>query len=225
MIRPLAISKRNPPSKGLFLLTGKTVRSGFTLFELLLVLAVVAVLAGLAWPRLMGIIARQDVQSAAEQVRQRLDRGRVKAVEEAVTYQFRYEPYGDRFVLLPNEIVDDPDAESTSLSSTNELSTIDPPRIYQLPEGCQFYIQNSLSGETMNMERLPDEFNALIVNGATNSDVTWAPPILYYPDGTATSGVITIMDDKRNYIHLAVRDLTGAISVSQVSRMREGLGG
>jgi len=225
VIRTLVISKRTPPKKGLFQVPSKTLRSGFTLFELLLVLAVVAVLAGLAWPRLMGIIARQNVQSAAEQVRQRLDRGRVKAVEEAVTYQFRYEPYGDRFVLLPNEIVTDPDAESNSLSSSNELTTIERPRVFQLPEGCQFHVQNSLSGESMTMERLPEEFSALIVNGATNSDVSWAPPVLYYPDGTATNAVITVMDEQRNYIHLAVRDLTGAITVSQVSRMREGLGG
>ena len=44
-------------------------RAGFTLFELLLVLAVVSVIASLSWPQLMRYVRRQKVENSAEQVR------------------------------------------------------------------------------------------------------------------------------------------------------------
>ena len=46
----------------------------------------------------------------------------------------------------------------------------------------------------------------------------WSHPILFFPDGTASQGVVTITDGKGLKVTVSVRPLTGAVTVSQITR-------
>ena len=202
---------------------------GFTIFELLLVLAVIALIAGLSWPQLLGLLQRRDLQSSSELVRRELDLGRIKAVEEGLTYQFRYEPYGRKFVLLPYDLITTPESTSDVATLTQTAqNTTKLAHVYQLSEGCSFYVESSLTAdpnERVVAERLGDPWLQFIDTGMLERDVTWSAPILYFADGSATDGLVTIIDEKQNYVTLGVRGLTGSVAISDIERMRGVLGG
>jgi prepilin-type N-terminal cleavage/methylation domain-containing protein len=78
-------------------------RAGYTLMELLLVLAIMVVLASLAVPMIGPMFAGSRVDAASDLVRARLAEMRVRAMEEGRPYvlkasksRFRYEPADNR---------------------------------------------------------------------------------------------------------------------------------
>lgn len=204
----------------------RNVRSAFTLLELLLVLGVIVVLAAMSWPRLTGIMKRQSVLGNAEQVRQLCDRARVRAVEEGQTLQLRYEPHGRHYVLLPHEPVD-PGAQPSASTSGISPGAVPaaPYRVHQISEDCQFHVDSALvSGQKLEVERLADPWLAQLENGAAARDIAWSLPILFFPDGSATDGQLTVLDRDRRYINLSIRGLTGTVQVSPIEILAQRLG-
>lgn len=200
----------------------RRLRSAFTVLELILVLTIIVAMAGLSWPRISGFLQRESVMSDVETVRQVLDRARVEAIEDGMIYQFRYEPNGKKFVLLPYEIMNASDQESDSSSPSQTGSTESRQAIvYELSETCSFYNPTSLTGETVTIERLPEPWLEMIQNGTQHRDTSWASPILYSPDGTATDDVVVIADEDKRYISLSVRGLTGVVTTSRLAQLPE----
>lgn len=194
-------------------------RTGFTLFEMLLVLAIVSLIAGLSWPRLARRLQEHDLRSNAEQVRRVVDSARVKAIQQGVIYQFRYEPHGHKFLLAPYEL---PPPQQESPNTTFNAPPKSIGHIYELTETSAFFPPEQTLGNVMPLERLPPEFLSQIANGLMHQDVAWSPPILFHPDGSATSGHFYVRDTKAHRIRLAVRGLTGTVYVSKLEYLPEG---
>src|SRR5262245_9272864 len=74
---------------------------GYTLFELLVVVAILATLVAPAWPALERFYLEYRVRQAGQLVQARLAGTRVHAVDTGFDYQFRFEPEGQRFLVLP----------------------------------------------------------------------------------------------------------------------------
>jgi len=72
---------------------------GFSLLELLIVLAIVVSVAGLAIPAMRGPLDKARLTSAAKDVRAMLAKARALAIREGTAVQFRYEPGGSRYVI------------------------------------------------------------------------------------------------------------------------------
>lgn len=196
-------------------------RSAFTFIEVLLVLTIIAAVAALSWPKMSRFLQRESVMANAEQVRQLLDHARVQAVEDGVTYQFRYEPNGQKFVLLPYELLTTSASQTAADVQTDTASNLTQAIVYELSEDCYFYTPTVLSGEAIIMERLSDPWLELIQDGTLHRDVSWSSPILYSPDGAATDGAVTVADVDRRYISLSVRGLTGAVVTSRIDQLPE----
>ena len=180
-------------------------RSGFSLIELLIVLAIIMAIAGLAWPSFQNSLRTHQLKSDSERVRDFLSRGRIEAIDSGVIYQFRYEPSGTYVVLVPWEQVDESEEGGGPIL-----------RRYSdgVDEGLSF---RAVGGDVSTVsERLEnDAFNGLDA-AATLSQVSWSEAILFYPDGTADGGSFELVDDKNQYVTLDVRGLTGAASVSEI---------
>jgi prepilin-type N-terminal cleavage/methylation domain-containing protein len=207
-------------------LSGRRQRRGFTLLELILVLTVVVTLASLSWPRLTRFLKQQSVQGNAEQVRQLLDRARIRAVEEGRPLQVRYEPHGRHFVLLPLDPVDPNGTPAATTTTIRQPTTAGEPfRVYELSEDCQFHIDSSLlTGEQTVIEQLGDAWLNHLENGLLARTVGWSAPIVYYPDGSSTDGLLTVMDQSRRYVKLSVRGLTGTVVAAPLAVLPEVLG-
>jgi prepilin-type N-terminal cleavage/methylation domain-containing protein len=99
-------------------------KSGFSLLELIVVVALLSVFAAMVAPNVINQVRENEVAQAAESVREVIAEARSLAIDSGVDYQFRYEPNGQNFVVLPRELEPD-DANSTdSDSNTGNYSRL-----------------------------------------------------------------------------------------------------
>lgn len=180
---------------------------GFTLIEVLLVLALLIVLSAITWPSLGRMIARQDVERGVSDVHVLLATARVRATDVGATYQFRYELGGRNYVLIPADpaelvaVADSPVTDTATAASTAWK------RSGQLPESVTF--QQS-AGNMVLGDPIAPELLAGLDRGDELSRAAWGPAILFHPDGTATDSSFLITNDDEESVTFTIRGLTGA---------------
>jgi prepilin-type N-terminal cleavage/methylation domain-containing protein len=203
-------------------------RFGYTLLELAVTLAIVVVLASLTWPALLGYMGERTIREEAHRVRIEAAGARIKAIDNGLTYQFRYEPGGRWFVVLP---YDRPDVGSGTAAAASGAAATPAPSAPivsgELPERCRFEFPletNPAHGgqQPITTERLPEEWLALVPEGALLQQASWSPAIRFFPDGTADDATLAIIDEEGRKAEIWVRGLTGTVEAGQV-RMEAGL--
>ncbi len=197
------------------------VRRGFTLVEMLLVLTVLLILAGISYVVLSTQYDEYALKDATEQVRTNLANTRNLAVESGVTYQFRYEPNGRRYVIIPYEVDSDAISDSQDPRSSGTGSLAQRYRMIssQLPKGTTFAKADDpgVTSATEQVIPIAKEFLQAMPNPTALQGVGWGNPILFLPDGTATATTFRVQDEKKRYRELSVRELTAAVSVGPVT--------
>ena len=78
-------------------------RQGITLLEILLVLGLLALAAGLSLPAIMGFVRDKALRSGADAVRSALQSTRLRAMERGEAYSWRFEPGGRWFAAVPRD--------------------------------------------------------------------------------------------------------------------------
>jgi len=104
-----------------------TERRGFTLFELVVTLAVIAVMAGIAVPLSRHLMADTRVTAASDMVRARWTDTRAKALQEGRPYVFEVIQNSGKFKVRPADQADGG-------------------REYELPQNIHFQFANGQSG-------------------------------------------------------------------------------
>lgn len=199
-------------------------RLGYTLMEMLLVLIVVGVILAVAWPNVARLSGQQKLMDSSEKVRTLMASARVHAIDSGLVYQFRYEPGGHYFVVVPFEREFEgvsPNARgtgtATGLGRFSKASGM-------LPDGVTFAAPTLLnpggSGAAatapgMGQKLSPDSLSGLLNAGKLES-VSWSGPILFQSDGTAADATLELVDKRHQRITLQVRGVTGAINVSRI---------
>ena len=188
-------------------------RAGFTLLELLLVLAVLVTVASLSWPRMMRYIEENSLKQNVETVRRELAATRILAIKSGLTYQFRFEPTAQGFVILP---FDRPEIVATDEkpTSSTKVKTI----VGHLSSDSQFEPATDKTGKSLGGQRLDDLWLALLKNGALYTETIWSQPILFRPNGESQDARLVIRDKVGNTIELTVRGLTGGVRVERMRR-------
>ena len=199
--------------------------AAFTLVEMLLVLGVLAVITAVAWPNVIKLTRQQTLLDASDKVRSVAASARVHAIESGLIWQFRYEPGGQHFIVVPFEREVEainpntrgagvasglgrfskaagtlPKSVSFAASGTIGSSTTAPPPTAAMGGGQQIS-SDALSG-------LPD--------AGKLSAVAWSAPILFYPNGSAGDVVVDLIDRQHQYVTMRIRGVTGAVSVSRL---------
>src|SRR5436305_12544271 len=155
-------------------------RRGFTLLELLLVLAIIVIAAAAVAPSLRGTMRNTALKAAASTVRAELTRAHVMAMRTGRIHMFQYELGGTKHKLEPYIGADDAleskdgDASSVPMPTTHNHPAKEP----ALPEGTKF----AMGDATMESraQRVEEE-----IMGMGGAGVTWSRPILFYPDGSS----------------------------------------
>lgn len=203
----------------------KNHRSGFTLVEMLLVLGVLVVFAGMTVPSVMRMFQQQKLTGAAERVRGAIASARFRAIESGLIYQFCFEPGGTRFVVVPFE----PDHAVAKTGGQTGPVTIQGRASGALPKGLTF---SSISARTSTSSTLAVAPSTMSVapshklpagsfqglpNAGDLASASWSAPILFHPEGSANSDIeLRISDTRGQYIRLNVRAFTGAVSMERV---------
>ncbi|MCA9168681.1 MAG: prepilin-type N-terminal cleavage/methylation domain-containing protein [Planctomycetales bacterium] len=154
-------------------------RSGYTLLELMLVLALLTAIAGMSWPALMRPWSRSLVQQAAQEFSSQVMDARLRAIEESRTYRVRWKPGSTEYEIsspageaelsaarddatrsaIPDDpsALRDPDAEPLDESSDAVVSPVAEATVGELPA--------ALSGPIVLPTRAPLHIDGTLPHG------------------------------------------------------------
>ncbi len=164
----------------------------------MLAVSVLIILATVASSPIMRTWRDQRLAESTENVRSLLAGTRIRAVDNDQTWQFRYEPGGTHYVRVPLAATESENDE-TSNRSGQQSGT--------LPDGITFETTDTGAAPPLDpklLDGLPDSGDL--------TSASWATPILFYSDGTATQALFTIVDEYGGSREVLVRDLTGAVT-------------
>lgn len=181
---------------------------------MLLVVAILMAMLGISWPLMQRAYSDLKVREAAENVRLKLASARIRAIDAGLTYQFRYEPNGRRFLLVPFEHAPLAPGQSRGNSGASEADAALPHETGEISDGLTF---ESEGGDSV-VQSIDESLLAGLPNANRLADAGWSAPILFYSDGTATETKFHVIDEKRQFIEISLRELTGFVSVSPVQR-------
>jgi Tfp pilus assembly protein FimT len=184
-------------------------RSGLTLVEVCLVLALLVIISAVAFPLMEGTFSRAGLESGAELVRGAWARARLAAMDSGQTHVFRFEPRASRFQIVTLDQLGMPDSEMITPEDPNaEHAVADMLRLPQsrLPDGVVF-----AAGD------ISDSSQVLATLG-TATQSAWSAPILFHPDGTTSDASIVLANAEQNTVRITLRGLTGIANKSAVGR-------
>lgn len=84
-------------------------RSGFTLMEILVALAILAVTAAITLPAFDGWMQGQKLSESVDSFRMNLVKARTRAMEEGRTYRVAWQPSSGSYRIAPDELEDWPE--------------------------------------------------------------------------------------------------------------------
>ncbi len=84
-------------------------RLGFTLMEVIVVLAIIAIVGAMALPAFDSWMQSQQLSESVDQLRTHLLQARTRAMEESRAYRFAWDENGSSYRIAPDEIEDWPD--------------------------------------------------------------------------------------------------------------------
>jgi len=195
----------------------QTRQRGFTLIEMLLVLALMVMLLGIAYPSLARLRLETQLKQGTESVRLQVKQARLHALESGLEYQFRFEPGGKRFIVVPADYSTIQVQQTVNQQSGNSK----PQEVYWKALG-QFetkvrFSPNS-SDQGVPAQPLPKEFLTGFDQPDELSRVNWSPPLIFRADGSARDFAVQIEAENGSYLTLSVRGITGGTFVSQMLR-------
>ncbi len=173
---------------------------GYTLLEMLLVLAVMVLLGAIVLPAVSQPLGKSELRDAAKQVRTQLARARLEAIESGRVYQFRFQPGRRTFEV----------AVKPSLGGDDE-SDDDQPLQGELPSGVCFHDQQAA-------KRPGADETTSDVDFEETGSADWSEPILFYPNGRTTSARIWLAGGRDYYLDVVLRGVTGSATVGQLLR-------
>ena len=177
-------------------------RRGYTLFEMAIVLALLVLLAGLAWPSLESMYSDYKLQSAVDEVRGKWASLRARAIIEGRPYRFSVVPGGGEFRGAPDagDFWGGGDAAASGDSDNAPLVFED-----TLPRGITFGMGDA-GGPTS-----PADDSA--AGAAPVNSGAWTTVAIFLPDGTAQQDAqIVFSYPGSGSIALRLRALTGGVS-------------
>ena len=171
-------------------------QSGFSLIEMILVIAILIVVASLAAPAIQRTFARQALQKGADRVRIAMGQARVKAIRNGEEYCVFYTPTGSWFDVGP-------------FTSFQEQASNGSRRQQQLEQGILTNFEDDVLPMGVKFAGTSTGTNsrdATVLQSGSSSRIGM---ILFYPDGTSQDAKVVIENEKKAYIQIQLRGLTG----------------
>jgi prepilin-type N-terminal cleavage/methylation domain-containing protein len=199
---------------------------GFTLLEVLLVLALLVAIAALAAPALIRPLDNHRLRRAADQVRIDWSRARNRAMDSGRTLIFRYQPSGNTYVVEPlNSDEDyleasDPTQAAGLAPTTPTAGGISAMNVTQVPTETKELYENVIfvsSESTTDMRAMTLVGDPSLMTG----DEQWSEPIFFYPDGTTSTSRLLLSNNRSLFAIVSLRGLTGMTKVSDLLSAEE----
>lgn len=166
-------------------------RSGYTLLEILCVIAVLVILGAVILPTLSGMFRDTRVKAAADLVRGHAADARTRAIEDGRSYQLFASPDGRRIRIGPD------DSEQPEQSSSGQPAPV-LVRESDLPDAVT--LMPIMTGDETQ------------TSGSTNG---WNKLVTFLPDGTCRESMaqFDLQEDGVIPLRVTIRGLTGMVNV------------
>lgn len=217
--------------------------SGFTLLELIIVLALLSLLVALVWPLVRKPLQRSVTQEAARQLMDDLARARLNAIETGRTMAVRYEPGGGRYCIVPADTLTGGNGSSVESGGRmewdgaegggqgagielvieaalkNNVVFRDPAETEEPDIAAGSTLDAMLADEMAETEEVKPLIEEEELT-SPDSDTNWSTPILIYPTGRAENATF-LMEGQDNFsVTVTLRGLTGAVSIGPLEQKR-----
>lgn len=194
-------------------------RRGVTLIELLLVLAILALVAATAWPSLERSLADQRLRDAADTIRAEWQHARAQAMSSGVAYQFHYAPEDRVYWIEPcdDAALSSEPAAAPNAGASGQTSEADRQR---LPDDILFVEgrverESTENTSTESVDIARDSQDQVSDAGELNA------PLVFSPDGTCSTARLTLRNEYDRDVTLSIHGLTAIAVVGEVSAAGE----
>lgn len=193
---------------------------GFTLFELLLVLVLLAMLATASLPAVFSTLRGQRLKASAEKVLTEFNRARVDAMETGRIRMFRFQQETGNFTIAP--FIRGSDELENNLAGTSSgmgISSV----VYESAE--QETVRGTLeegivfAGDDVQIDM---RSYSLEQEGGQLDLAGWSRPVLFYPDGTTSDATIYLRSESGSLTSVRLRGLTGIARITEPNLNQEG---
>lgn len=166
-------------------------RTGFTLLELLVVLAMLLILAAVTLPSFTGLRGNADQKAAADQVRARIADARGLAMEKGIPYRLAVYSDGTKIRLAPDGI------DFAELPASDQIT------------GSSAAVEQTFQKVTVGLYADPESPQP------HSDDSGWLTVATFLPDGTCKEDSATIEVREPGFppMRLRIRGVTGTAKV------------
>ena len=177
-------------------------RTGFTLLELMLVMAIIVIMGAIAYPSIDNYFGYFKLSGAADSLKGSWSQARARAIHDGVPYRFSIIPGTNHYRVAPDSPEFWTGDQKTSTDQDNA------PLIIQtaLPAGIVFNLGNDVQPLDTTKTTSSDSDKDAVDPGA------WVTAFVFQPDGTANNDyTITLQAEGTSPITLRLRGLTGTV--------------
>ena len=174
--------------------------AGFSLLEILVVMAIFVVIASMSVPLLLRSFKGQNLKTAADVVRARFAEARVRAMDTGDIYAFFYTPQGGDYFIAP--MVLGFRSQTSGEQGAINYEKLDNEIIFG-------------AGETIMDARGTQESEKAEIQ------IDSMKPILFYPDGTSQDATLVLQNKFDGVIQVNLRGLTGTSSATRLYSTEE----
>lgn len=200
-------------------------RSGLTLLEILLVMAIVVAIAALVIPKFAGPLSNHRLRRSADLIRADWAKARLTAMKTGRIQVFRFqidngqysiEPYYQADDYLESNALGDPQSgamQNVGGTFAPQNTTQNTRPLKQLPEGIVFVTgEEVIENRSLMFEQ---------TTGQVSDNSLWSQPILFYPDGQTSTVKLLLRNQRDRFIYIQLRGLTGIAQVGELMRREE----
>ena len=166
-------------------------------------------IAAISAPLLDGAFARARLWHSGDLLRAAWTRARLTAIETGQTHGFRMEVRGGHYQLTAWDDIQAAAGQTPAPPATTPPAEGEPAITAEygddsLPEGVVFAAAQVAPTTQLNAGQ-----PAVVTSG-------WSPPILFYPDGTASDASVLLADQRQQTLRVTLRGLTGIASPGEI---------
>jgi prepilin-type N-terminal cleavage/methylation domain-containing protein len=178
----------------------------FTLFELMLVMALIVILGALSYPTFQSMVGGFRAQAAVDAVRASWAQARAKAMNDGVPYRFSVAPGKGNYRVAP----DTPEFWLGNEGTPKAADPASPPLVLEqtLPKTVRFSTPSAVQAG----ERAGNTEDTSAPIGSTDP-TAWSTVVVFLPDGTARADAeLAILASGARPMLLRLRGLTGVVT-------------